>query len=243
MKEIRQIYANLGIQRQYRGRLDKLIHEMYISTLYWLSQGLSPSQVAEKIKKLSKQWQKRFGKEAPIIADWFVRSVKNNTLYGMQQAFYEQGYYIKPRIKREIEQAIRIENEGLINSIPEKFFAGLLVLAMMGFQYGDDDLTKEIKKRYDMTERRAKVISEDQNHKANQIFKLSICENLGITKGRWKYTWRSKEPRLSHIRADGKMFDLKEGCKIDGKFIYPAEEYNCKCDFTPIITEFNDDNL
>lgn len=243
MKEIRRVYANLGIQREYKRRLDKLIQEMYASVVYWLSMGYTPEQVAKQIRKLAKAWQKRFNKEAAIIAKWFVDSVRNGAVFGMQQAFIEQGYYIKPRIKREIEQAVLVENEELISSIPAKFFAGLLVVAMMSFQYEDSDLTTEIKKRYDMTERRAKMIAEDQNHKATQIFKMSICENLGITKGMWKYTWRSKEPRLSHVRADGRIFDLREGCRIDGKNIFPAEEYNCKCDFVPIVTEFNDDNL
>lgn len=241
MKQIRQVFANRGIQQEYQRRLDRLIESMYLSVAYWLSIGLNPRQIANEIKKRTKAWEKIFGKQAKKIAKWFVDNTKRYAEIGMENAFLEQGYRIRPKVSYKKEQAVLIENEDLIESIPTKFFAGIAILAMMALQYDQEiDLTTEIKKRYDMTKRRAKVISEDQNHKANQIFKLSICENLGITKGKWVYTYRSKEPRLSHIRANGKIFDLSKGLKVDGEYILPAEKINCKCDFVPVITEFDE---
>lgn len=241
MKEIRRLYSNAGIQTEYKRKLDVLIDSMYASVFLWLQQGKTANEIARLMKKNTKEWQKVFGKQAKRIANWFTQNVKRYITTGMSNAFLEQGYFIKPRISKQKEEAVYLENVELIESIPDKFFAGLAILLLMAVQYGDDyDLTSEIKKRYDITKRRARTIADDQNHKASMIFKLSICEELGITKGRWKYTWRSKEPRLSHIKSDGKLFDLDKGLKIDGKYWYPAEDYNCKCDFVPVITEFNE---
>jgi hypothetical protein len=59
--------------------------------------------------------------------------------------------------------------------------------------------------------------------------------DLGFTKAKWKHSTASKEPRQSHLKANNKVYNIEEGCYIDGEYIQPAEKINCNCYSVPII--------
>lgn len=245
MKILRQVKANKGVEKEYRKRLDKLIDAMNKSVLYWILADYgnrTPKEMAIAIQKRIKQWNKIFGSKAGDIALWFAKTLKKHAETGFKMSLGEQGINKTPTVNKDVFNAVKIENEDLIKSIPEKYFVNIQTIAMMTILYNwsETDLTNAIKKRYNITKRRAKIISSDQTHKTNALFKLAMCEDLGIKKAQWVYTFRSKEPRMSHIRADGKVFDLDKGLEIDGKYWLPAEDYNCKCDFKPVIPEIGD---
>ena len=48
-----------------------------------------------------------------------------------------------------------------------------------------------------------------------------------------------KEPRLSHVAANGKRFDVGKGISLDGKWVQPGEEINCRCTSRAVIKGFN----
>ena len=101
---------------------------------------------------------------------------------------------------------------------------------------------KELKKRYDICQRRVKNIASDQTHKTTELFKRAICSNEGVRLGKWVYTWRSETPRENHIMMDGLVFDLDKGALTPegDEFIFPAQKINCKCEFRPVLPEFGD---
>ncbi|ELR7719768.1 phage head morphogenesis protein, partial [Salmonella enterica] len=39
----------------------------------------------------------------------------------------------------------------------------------------------------------------------------------------------------SHVKANGKRFDLRKGMFLDGKWVLPGEEINCKCGWEAVI--------
>ncbi|ELR7719775.1 phage head morphogenesis protein, partial [Salmonella enterica] len=39
----------------------------------------------------------------------------------------------------------------------------------------------------------------------------------------------------SHVKANGKRFDLRKGMFLDGKWVLPGEENNCKCGWEAVI--------
>lgn len=246
MKILGQVKANKGVEEEYKKRLKKLIDAMNKSVLYWILADYgnrTAQEMARAIQKRIKQWNKVFGDKASDMALWFANKVKKHTETGFKMSLGEQGLPTKLAVPKDVFTAVKIENEDLIKSIPEKYFIGISTVAMMALLYNWDkeQLKEEIEKRYSITERRAKTIASDQTHKSNIVFKRAICEELGITKAKWVYTYRSETPRESHVGADGQIFDLDKGCLIDGEYIYPAEKINCKCDFRAVIPELGDD--
>ena len=246
MKILRQVKKNKGVEVEYRKRLDKLIDAMDKSVMYWILADYgnrTAKEMAIAIQKRIKQWTNVFGDKAGDMALWFAKSVRKHSEIGFRMALGEQGIRKEPKVSYDVFNAVRLENEDLIKSIPEKYFTGIETVAMLAIMYGwsKEELQENIEKRHGITIRRARTISRDQTNKANAVFKMDICDQLGIDKAMWVYTYRSEVPRSSHVAADGKVFDIHKGCLIDGEYIYPGELINCQCDFRPIIMEVGDE--
>ena len=242
MKILRQVKKNKGVEVEYRKRLEKLVDAMDASVMYWILADYgnrTAKEMAQAIQKRVKQWTKVFGDKAGDMALWFANTVKKHTETGFRMALGEQGIVKSPKVDFLTYNAVKIENEDLIKSIPEKYFTGIETVAMMALLYSwDKDRLKEaIEKRHGITERRVKTIASDQTHKTTELFKLSLCEKMGIKYGKWLYTYISKVPRESHVEMDGTVFDLEKGCydKKVGEFIFPGQLINCSCSFTPIL--------
>ena len=96
-------------------------------------------------------------------------------------------------------------------------------------------LTKELQQRYGVTRRRAAFIALDQNNKATSAMQSARQRALGIRRGRWRHSHAGKEPRISHVKADGKEFDLDKGMFIDGEWIMPGQKIRCRCGWEAIL--------
>ena len=247
MKTLRDIKKNKGVEVEYRKRLQKLIDAMGKSVMYWLLTDYgnrTAKEMATAIQKRIKQWDKIFGGKAEEMALWFANSVKKHTENGFRMALNGVGISRSPSIPNDVYNAVKLENEDLIKSIPEKYFIGISTVALMAIMYDwdKDRLEAEIEKRQGITERRAKIIAEDQTHKSNELFKLALCEKMGIRYGVWTYTYLSKVPRETHLEMNGTLFDLEKGCydKKVGEYIFPGQLINCSCSFRPVIEEPGD---
>ena len=248
MKELKQVPANKGVEKEYKRKLDKLVKAMAGSVLYWVLAdygGRTSYEMAVAIRKRVKQWDKVFGEQSQKLALWFVNSVKKHTEIGMKNAFSSAGYKMKYGTPDKVMKAVEYENVELIKSIPQKYFISVKELAFLSLMYGwsREKLIEELDKRTDITLRRVKNIASDQNHKVTNLIKMGLCQSNGIVYAKWKYTWRSETPRENHIQMDGELFDVKRGC-IEygtGDLIFPAQKINCKCSFNPVIAELGDD--
>ena len=246
MKVLRQVKPNKGVEAEYRKRLKKLVDAMDKSVMYWILADYgnrTAREMAEAIRKRVKQWNRIFGEKAGDIALWFAKTVRKHTEVGFGQSLREKQISRIPTVSKRIFDAVRIENEGLIKSIPEKYFTGIETIAMLALLYDWDKekLRDMIEKRHGITERRVKNIASDQTHKSTMIFKRDLCAEMGIRYAKWVYTYRSETPRESHVMADGALFDIDVGCLIDGEFILPGEKINCKCDFKPVVEDLGED--
>ena len=245
MRELKRVPPNKGIEKEYKRKLNKLVQTMSASVMYWVLADFgnrTANEMANAIRKRVRQWDKIFGKDAERIAKWFVKSVQKQTETGMAQAFNDVGRKMKPT-PMHVVKAIEMENVELIKSIPQKYFIGIREVALLSLMYdwSKEKLNEELVKRKGIVERRVKNIASDQTHKTTELIKVALCENNKIKYAKWKYTWRSETPRESHIEVDGAIFDISKGCLIDGEYWLPAEAINCKCDFVPIIEEYDDD--
>ena len=144
---------------------------------------------------------------------------------------------MKKLAKRWTKAFDNVSHVGLIRSIPEKYFNEVEGLVMRSVARGRDlsYLTDELQKRYGITRRRAALIARDQNNKATSVMQAARQQSLGVTQGVWKHSHAGKEPRPSHVKADGKVFELSKGMYLDGKWVMPGEEINCRCTWSPVI--------
>ncbi|EEP1124220.1 phage head morphogenesis protein [Salmonella enterica] len=225
---------------------------MQKSVVYWLTANYKESGAAvamdaspavfmrDAIKNLAKRWNKAFDNLSQKLAERFAGDVMKNTDVSLNNALETAGFTVEFKLTAPMNNALQAtiaENVGLIRSIPEKYFTEVEGLVMRSVARGRDlsHLTDELQRRYGITRRRAALIARDQNNKATSVMQAARQQSLGITQGVWKHSHAGKEPRSSHVKADGKVFELSKGMYLDGKWVMPGEEINCRCTWSPVI--------
>lgn len=253
--ELRPVHANRGVEAEYRANLDRMVREMQASVVYWLTaayrrnepeiaQDESPARALSKVmRKLAKQWQRRFDEEARPMAERFAESAKTAAEVSLMDSLRQKGFVVKFQMTKaanDVFQATVQENVGLIRSIAQEYLLEVEGMVMRSVNLGRDlsGLTKELEKRYGITRRRAAFIARDQNNKATATINRVRQKSLGITHAKWRHSHGGKVPRQSHLKADGKTYEVDKGMLIDGEYIRPGELPNCRCVSISIIPGF-----
>jgi len=226
------------------------VQELHNSTLYWLraeyrqsglAQDASPAlMMRQAMKKLSRRWLKKFDLLAVKLADRFTHDVMKNSDASLSTALQSAGFTVPFKKTAEMNNALQAtitENVNLIRSIPEQYLTQVETLVMQSVSRGRDlaTLTKELQHRFGVTRRRAAFIALDQNNKATSVMQSARQRALGVRRGRWRHSHAGKVPRVSHVKADGKEFDLDKGMFLDGKWVMPGEEIGCRCGWEAIL--------
>ena len=93
----------------------------------------------------------------------------------------------------------------------------------------------ELKEKYGATTKRARLIALDQCNKATAAVRQTRALEAGLEKAKWVHSGAGREPRKSHVEANGKIFNIAEGCLIDGEHISPGEKIRCRCSMRVIL--------
>lgn len=257
-KTARAVHANRGIEAKYRKVLDGMISDMIGSVEYWLKAGYkkapprmlalvdmaedaSPSRTIKRLlDELAKRWIKRFDEAAPKIADAYLKGMFKTTDSAMRQALKDAGWTVDFKMTPAVRDAFNAslaENVGLIRSIPEKYLQQVEGVVMRSYAAGRDleTMTKDLRRLYPVTQRRAELIARDQSNKANAVVNRARQMELGITEAIWMHSHAGKNPRPDHVKANGTIYKIAEGCKISGEYIQPGEEINCRCTSRPVL--------
>lgn len=251
-KTARAVHANVGVEARYRRRLDALVADMANSVAYWveaaykanpprMAQDALPSRELQKrIKELSARWLRRFDEMAQAIAEQFVTSSRRATDTAFSASLKAAGWAVEFKMTPAMRDALNAtigENVALIRSIPQQYLLEVEGIVMRGFTQGRDlkQISDALQKRYGVTKRRAALIARDQSNKATATVVKARRLELGITKAIWMHSHAGKEPRQSHVAADGKEFDIAKGCYIDGEYIQPGELINCRCSSKTVL--------
>jgi len=254
---LRPIRSNARIEAIYRKRLLKLVQEMNDSILYWLSssykqfdneiaQDANPfKKLQQMMKELSKRWLSNLKVGAQKLAEWHTSQTLNMTDQQLKQSLKDAGFTVPFKMTQSMQTVFDAhvsEQVNLITNMTVNNLAQIETLVTNSVQTGRDlaTLTDELKTRFGMTERRAKLIARDQNNKATQLITRQRQQDLGITQAVWKHSHAGKVPRPSHVKADGKIYDLDKGMFLDNKWTFPSELINCRCFARPIISGFID---
>lgn len=238
-----------------------LIDDMHASIIHWLvasyrnneptlipmAQDALPANMLRKtMKELRKRWEKRFDEMAPKLAEYFAKTVSRRSDSSLQRILRQGGVSVrfKPtKVQKDVMQAAVNENVTLIKSIPQRHLDEVEGLVMRSVQRGRSlgELSKELQKRFGVTKRRAALIARDQNNKVSGSLHRVRQLELGIKEAIWIHSGGGKEPRPTHVRNNGKKYDVANGWydPAEKKFIMPGELINCRCVSRPVIAGFS----
>lgn len=252
-KVVRAVYANTGVRAKYQKQLKALIKEMADSVDYWLTAtyNATPPLIAQdaknpvrtinrQMRELTKRWLKRFDEAAPQIAEAYLKQMFRMSDSGMREALKTAGFAVQFELTPEMREAFEAslaENISLIKSIPEQYLSDVEGIINRSYGAGRDlaTMVEELRDRYKVTSDRAVLIARDQSNKANAVVIRTRQLQLGITEAIWKHSHAGRVPRPSHLKADGKVYKISEGMFLDGKWVQPGQEINCRCTSRAVI--------
>ena len=263
MKKGTPINNNIAISKRYEKALQKLIDNMRNSTEkelnYLFNRKTAKTYVndAKKEKNISTKaklalaalflkFQLMFRKKSKTLVQAMLEDVEKYASGAVRRSLKElTGESFNTSTISKLEkvklQAITTENVSLIKSIPPQYFTQVTGDVMRAISTGNiDGLTESIVKHGKVSEKRAKMIALDQTNRAIQTISRQKMIDKGISKFQWIYTFRSKEPRPSHVKMNGNVYRLDSPPIINAdsggapKRGYPGDLINCKCTMKPI---------
>ena len=253
-KPLKPVHPNAGLEALYRKRLEALVDEMHKSLDYWIGlayrantpeMALDASPAAmlrAMMKKLSRRWQAKFNKLATQLGKHFAvesaKRVDGQLAAMLKEAGMTVAFKMTPTMN-DVMQATIGEQVGLIRSIGAQYLSEVQGLVMRSVTVGGDmhTLSKELRKRYRVTRKRAALIARDQNNKATATLTRVRQTELGITKAKWLHSSAGRTPRPEHVKWNDKPYDISKGMwsEVDKRYVWPGTSINCRCVSIPII--------
>lgn len=249
---VRPILPNAGNRVWYQKKLLTLNEEMARSVSWWLMSELRKNSTAAELNRamneLARRWQDRYEEEAEKIASTFVKRVNASTTSAMEQAFVSARFNLKVRNTREVNNilnSLRYTQVDLIRSIPARELDAVAGIVQRGVQNGRDifHIQDELKKRFAMSNNRARTIAIDQSNKATQAIREAHDKAAGITEGIWDHVPGRKTSRPTHVAMNGKRFKLYGPDRglydsAVGRNVMPGELILCACGYRAVLPEF-----
>ena len=239
------IYPNLGIERWYKRELMKLIDEMqaevkadimanYKAQSNAVAMDGFSDWLGHSMDYLLGKWTNKLNSLSETISDLFVTKTVHNYDNQLKKHLRKAGFTVRLQMSPYTEEMLKAamgENVGLIKSIGVQYLGKVEQSVWASVKGGFDlgTLSKELQQSYGVTKNRAELIARDQGAKANAVIEQARRKELGITKAIWKHSKSGRHPRKSHEDADGEIFDINKGLKLDGEWLLPAQAINCRC--------------
>lgn len=237
------IHPNEGVEAAYRKKLQELAAEMSKSFIYWtraawkkgppvMAQDGAIVDLRKAMQRLAKHWQSRFDSLSDDLAEVFVSGATATTDAAMMASLKRAGFTVNfqtTQAAREGYQAVLRENVSLIRSISSEYLTQVQgdVWRSVSQGYDLEKLTNKLQESYGVTHRRAAFIARDQSNKAKAVIENVRRQELGITTAIWQHSGAGKEPRPSHVAANGKVFELAKGMFLDDEWVLPGQAINC----------------
>lgn len=230
--KLKEIKPNLGIERAYLKelraillRIKKDINEAKDNNL---------TKFGNRIDYLLERWQNRLGKLGIKLAKRFIRSSRSTYDKQFMNELKKAGFTVKFSLNKDIEEVLEgaiAQNVGLIKSIGTEYLERVQQQVWDGVTNGYDlgRISKNLVDAYGISDRRAAFIARDQGAKAHAVIERERRKEAGITQAVWLHSHAGKTPRQSHVRANGKVFDIEKGLYLDGEWLLPGQAINCRC--------------
>lgn len=246
---LRPIRPNSGLQAKYRAELNSLLRQVRDDVLAEVERykHVPPQPVAldahpleSAIRALMIKWISKLGDLGENIARGFIKGSLKHYDGNLKRQMRQHGFTVKLQLTDKTREALQASmgmNVGLIRSIPSQYLAQVEKYVYEATSAGFDlaTLTNNLQHAYGISRNRARLIALDQSNKANAVIEKARREDLGIRRAEWIHSHAAKEPRQSHVKAHGKIFEVAKGCLIDGEYIQAGEKVRCGCVSRSII--------
>jgi uncharacterized protein with gpF-like domain len=261
MIELLPIRPSIAIELQLKKQLRTVILQMnkefleliannktYYKTHLVIDYGNPISLFLERITAFFESYEDIFTIFANQVSPKTVAEIDNNNKFTYMRSFNKMAdksiiEQLTVRFSRESQkqllanQSLIEQQVSLIKTIPIDKHQQVLALVNEAITRGRDYnyLITALQHNNQITTNRAKLIAHNQIHTATGIINRARQSALGIMRSKWKHSTASKEPRISHLHANNKIFDNDKGCLIDGKYIIPGQLPGCNCYSLPIL--------
>jgi uncharacterized protein with gpF-like domain len=130
----------------------------------------------------------------------------------------------------------------LIEGIDRKHLKGVEDLVWRSVMKGYDmySLSVGLQEKYGFTRDQAASIARHQANMAHVVIDNARKLELGITEAIWRHSGAGRSPRPSHVAFNGKRFNIITGAFLDGKWVWPGSEPDCRCTSKSVIPAFED---
>jgi 8-oxo-dGTP pyrophosphatase MutT (NUDIX family) len=205
----------------------------------------SVKYIDDVLRRWGKKWNRRFDKMADEIAKRFTARAFRMTETAMKAAFKQSGFTVGFKATTKSLQAFRLtvaDNVGLIRNLQQDYYNRIQQDVWASVRAGADmaTLSSKLQNSYNITRKRADLISRDQNAKAKAVIETTRRQELGIKQAIWQHSAAGKEKRPTHVAMNGKTFELSKGMwdADEGAFVFPGQLINCRCSSHALIEGF-----
>lgn len=253
---LRAIHSNEGLRAWYRLQMQDLSRKMARDILrrlkkhyreasqrFDLGMDDDPIVTLRTVMRLwGRLWIKRFDDMSAEIAKMFADRSQRYLEASMRRRLKEAGFTVRFRPSARMTstyRAVVAEQVNLIKSIPRQFHKDVESAVWQSVMHGGamSELSKEVRKKYGVTYRRAALIARDQNNKAKAVMEEARRAEIGIEEADWMHSHAGKKPRPTHVAMHGKRYKIAEGMwdPAEGRRIWPGQLINCRCTSRAIV--------
>lgn len=254
-----------AIMNRYQTQLQSLSHTMAIDyerriEKLWYSFGTTGTQDASLassvrilLSELNRKWTKIFTDRSRKLANGMVGQVSKYSEKSVNESLKKLsgGLTLKaPVMPASLQDAVKAsitQNVSLIRNIQTQYAQRIESTVLSSIQTGgtgSQQVFEEVKKIDGMTQRRAKIIADDQTRKVNTAMNTARMQSAGVTKYRWIHSGRLEGARELHVDYDGKVFSYDDPPIIDertGERGLPGQAINCACVQQPLLSFMNNE--
>lgn len=257
------VFPNVGVQEWYYRQLVAILRDMQADILpdiraIWNDRpnvivGDARQTRAEKLQaemeRWSTRWLSRVGKLSGRLSDKFADKSFTATNAALEQSFKKADLTVRFKpTRRSVEayRAVAAENINLIKSIPAQYAKDVQSAVWDSVMRGGDlkTLTDNVRDKYGVGEKRARLIARDQNNKAKAVLERTRRMEMGITEAIWMHSSAGKEPRPTHVAMNGKRYEIADGMydSDENEMVHPGELINCRCTSRAVLPGLDDDD-
>lgn len=219
----------------------------------WVLAYDAPSSTIKLHKQLEKwggKWRGKFDKLSDQLAKKFASRSFVSTEVALKAALRDAGFTITFQPTRKVLEAYKLtvaDNVGLIRNLQASYYNKIQQDVWASVRAGADmhQLSRKLQDSYGIEEKRAALISRDQNAKAKAVLETTRRQELGIQYAIWQHSAGGREPRPVHVAwgREGKRFDLSKGLfdPDEGEWVFPGQLINCRCTSRAIIPGIHDE--